>query len=128
MKGEESVSSCTTLAALSLIALGENKDSEMIEKAAKLLLSIQNPDGSWLSYKRGTWIELTTPWTIKLLLKAGYPVDSKTLTKAIDYLLRNQDESGGWRALAVDIWHPLSCWATGQILASIGSYHEALVH
>jgi squalene-hopene/tetraprenyl-beta-curcumene cyclase len=87
-----------------LAASGAPGTREPIERAAKWLRTIQNPDGGWgescASYARDRFVPAPssasqTAWAVLGLMAAG-DREGVAVTRGIQYLLDLQTASGGW--------------------------------
>ena len=106
----------TTQAGTGLLRAGESSQSPYLLKAARTLMSFQNPDGgfgeSTLSYLdhghrgRGTSTPTQSAWVLEFLCEMGLH-DAVPVTKAVNYLLETRTESGSWRdGSVVGTGHP----------------------
>jgi squalene-hopene/tetraprenyl-beta-curcumene cyclase len=106
----------TTQAGTGLLRAGESPRSPYLLKAARTLVTFQNPDGgfgeSTLSYLddghrgRGTSTPTQTAWVLEFLCEMGLR-DADTAAKAVNYLLDTRSESESWRdGSVVGTGHP----------------------
>lgn len=106
----------TTQAGTGLLRAGESPQSHYLLKAAKKLLSFQNPDGgfgeSTLSYLddnhwgRGTSTPTQTAWVLEFLCEMGLR-GADAVPKAVNYLLETRCESESWQdGSVVGTGHP----------------------
>lgn len=92
-----------------ILDAGEDKNSEVVEKAVAFLFNMQRNDGGWSenpsvnkAIKR-EWIWYSTKYSItwvtgkiiSVLIKAGYRDDPR-VGKALDFLRKMQNREGGW--------------------------------
>ena len=88
-----------------LACIGEDIQSERIQRAARWLRDVQNEDGGWgetcQSYDpehpkaTGPSTPSQSAWALMGLFNAG-DLDSAAVKQGLDYLLRSQDEDGTW--------------------------------
>jgi squalene-hopene/tetraprenyl-beta-curcumene cyclase len=88
-----------------LARIGEDMETERIQRAARWLRSVQNEDGGWgetcASYDpehpkaTGPSTASQTAWGLMGLLNAG-DTESSAVQKAVYYLLNRQDSEGTW--------------------------------
>jgi squalene-hopene/tetraprenyl-beta-curcumene cyclase len=106
----------TTHAGIGLLRAGESPQAPYLLKAARTLMSFQNPDGgfgeSTLSYVdhehrgRGASTPSQTAWVLGFLCEMGLAND-KAASKAVNYLVETKDESEPWRdGSVVGTGHP----------------------
>ena len=106
----------TTQAGTGLLRAGESPRSPYLLRAARTLMTFQNPDGgfgeSTLSYLddghrgRGTSTPTQTAWVLEFLCEMGLR-DADTASKAVNYLLDTRSESESWRdGSVVGTGHP----------------------
>jgi squalene-hopene/tetraprenyl-beta-curcumene cyclase len=106
----------TTQAGTGLLRAGESPQSPYLCRAARTLMSFQNPDGgfgeSTLSYLdeghrgRGTSTPTQTAWVLEFLCEAGLH-DAQPTTKAVQYLLETRNDADSWQdGSVVGTGHP----------------------
>lgn len=106
----------TTQAGTGLLRAGESSQSPYLLKAARTLMSFQNPDGgfgeSTLSYVddahrgRGASTPTQSAWVLEFLCEMGLH-DAAPVTRTVNYLLDTRTESGSWRdGSVVGTGHP----------------------
>jgi squalene-hopene/tetraprenyl-beta-curcumene cyclase len=106
----------TTQAGTGLLRAGESPQSPYLLRAARVLMSFQNPDGgfgeSTLSYLddghrgRGTSTPTQTAWVLEFLCEMGLR-DADAVSKAVNYLLDTRSESESWQdGSVVGTGHP----------------------
>ena len=88
-----------------LYCIGEDMQSERIQRAVRWLHSVQNEDGGWgetcQSYEpghpkaNGTSTASQTAWALMGLLNAG-DLDSPFVQRGLEFLLNSQDADGTW--------------------------------
>jgi squalene-hopene/tetraprenyl-beta-curcumene cyclase len=88
-----------------LARIGEDVDSERIQRAVAWLQSVQNEDGGWgetcKSYEpghpkaNGPSTASQTAWALMGLFNAG-DLDSCAVKRGLDYLLNNQNQDDTW--------------------------------
>jgi squalene-hopene/tetraprenyl-beta-curcumene cyclase len=106
----------TTQAGTGLLRVGESPQSPYLVKAARTLMSFQNPDGgfgeSTLSYLdaghrgRGASTPTQTAWVLEFLCELGFK-DAVAVSKAVSYLLETRSSSESWQdGSVVGTGHP----------------------
>jgi squalene-hopene/tetraprenyl-beta-curcumene cyclase len=106
----------TTQAGTGLLRAGESSQSPYLLKAARTLMTFQNPDGgfgeSTLSYLddghrgRGVSTPTQSAWVLEFLCEMGLH-DADATSKAVHYLLETRSESGTWQdGSVVGTGHP----------------------
>lgn len=106
----------TTQAGTGLLRAGESPQSPCLQRAARTLMSFQNPDGgfgeSTLSYLddghrgRGTSTPTQSAWVLEFLCEMGLQA-ADPVAKTVNYLLETRSELESWRdGSVVGTGHP----------------------
>ncbi len=106
----------TTQAGTGLLRAGESPQSPYLQRAARTLMSFQNPDGgfgeSTLSYLddghrgRGTSTPTQSAWVLEFLCEMGLQA-ADPVARTVNYLLDTRNESESWRdGSVVGTGHP----------------------
>lgn len=104
-----------------LLEIGEPKNSKIVVKAVRWLISKQREDGGWteivpppkyveevvLTDRSCTWV---TAHVVQALIKAGFEEDPR-VNVAVEYLKSSQNADGGWAP-----------WKGGESVLSIMDY------
>ncbi|MDA8440911.1 MAG: hypothetical protein M0Z55_00840 [Peptococcaceae bacterium] len=117
--------------AISLLGLAQNPklNSTTLDKTSRLLLKLQNWDGSWGTFPSftGTPPECTcdfpvyiksedvTVHVIQALLQIGLPKANPAITKAVTWLVKRQQPDGTWNST----WFLGKTYATAQVLDTL---------
>jgi prenyltransferase beta subunit len=98
-KQSKSEVSFTSNIILTLISLGEDPTSEILQTAKRFLEDAQLPGGGWHSSSRTVYGQPTTYGTaiatLSLMLLANNPLNEK-VAQGVNYILKRQLSDGGW--------------------------------
>jgi prenyltransferase beta subunit len=127
----------TAIAVDFLLDIGKPRDSEVIAKAIKFLLSQQREDGGFAEspnvkhpidwddkyiYEKRISTPHVTAWVLRVLLKTEFSKEKSAVNKALQFLKMHQKEDGGWSHFKSE---RKSCpYLTGFILIALGEFSE----
>jgi squalene cyclase len=120
-----------------LLDLEIPKDSEIVSKAVKFLLSQQREDGGFAEnpnikhpvewddkyiYEKQVSTPHITAWVLRALLKANLSKENSAIAKALNYLKASQKSDGGWSHFKSET--KSSPYLTALILIALGEFNE----
>lgn len=120
----------TAHALLALLAVGTDKNDDLIKEGVKYLLNVYSIDmeQGWESVSEVEYVDkdgaldfkhFATPWCIKALLDSGVEIDNPILFEACYRLANSQHASGFWSCRIVSGQAPI--WATHDALYALNT-------